>query len=75
VLGCWFSGQRSTGGGQCHRQDSEIAQDSVILNGDAWLRVALTTLTEAEVGVMRIAAALMDRVADADLPDTVHQLR
>jgi len=37
---------------------------------DAWLAVALATLTEAEVDVLRIAAQLMDRIADADVPQS-----
>jgi hypothetical protein len=31
---------------------------------DAWLAAALGTLTAAEVGLLGIAAALMERIAD-----------
>jgi DNA-binding MarR family transcriptional regulator len=35
---------------------------------DVWLAAALAELTGAEVQVLRVAAALMDRMADADPP-------
>jgi DNA-binding MarR family transcriptional regulator len=31
---------------------------------DAWLAAALTTLTDAEIEIVRVAATLMDRLAD-----------
>jgi DNA-binding MarR family transcriptional regulator len=36
---------------------------------DAWLVRALHTLTDTEVGVLRIAAEILDRLSDARLPD------
>lgn len=38
---------------------------------DAWLAVALSTLTDAEIGLLRVAGELMDRLADAELADRV----
>jgi DNA-binding MarR family transcriptional regulator len=37
---------------------------------DAWLQRALHTLTDTEVGVLRIAAEVLDRLSDARLPDS-----
>ena len=41
---------------------------------DAWLAAALGTLTAAEVGLLGIAAALMERIADIPAAEATRYL-
>jgi len=47
--------------------DGRRALEQDMAERDAWLATALGTLSETERGVLRLAGALMDRLADAEV--------